>query len=204
MPGNIHEWRTLAGYSPWGRKESDTTERLHFLSENVSTHTYSTESIIPSSQLPLAAVQAAFLFLGPETCPENDRKHAPKSTLRKESHEPGLRYPGVLSGLVIPGRAVSGNLVSRWSGSLPSQPKPTKPRPPVRREGGSPRGRGVVEACLRKAAVHGPRPLRDARVDPGASSLPPLPPSRPFRQARGHAQPRLPPAIAGAGAGAVT
>ena len=25
-----HGWRSLVGYSPWGRKESDTTERLHF------------------------------------------------------------------------------------------------------------------------------------------------------------------------------
>ena len=24
--------RSLVGYSPWGRRESDTTERLHFLS----------------------------------------------------------------------------------------------------------------------------------------------------------------------------
>ena len=27
-----HGWRRLAGYSPWGRKESDMTERLHFTS----------------------------------------------------------------------------------------------------------------------------------------------------------------------------
>ena len=26
----IHGWRSLEGYSPWGHKESDTTERLHF------------------------------------------------------------------------------------------------------------------------------------------------------------------------------
>ena len=26
-----HGWRSLAGYSPWGREESDTTERLHFI-----------------------------------------------------------------------------------------------------------------------------------------------------------------------------
>ena len=25
----IHGWRGLVGYSPWGCKESDTTERLH-------------------------------------------------------------------------------------------------------------------------------------------------------------------------------
>ena len=30
LPGESHEWRSLVGYSPWGRKESDTTERLHF------------------------------------------------------------------------------------------------------------------------------------------------------------------------------
>ena len=26
----LHGWRSLVGYSPWGRKESDTTERFHF------------------------------------------------------------------------------------------------------------------------------------------------------------------------------
>ena len=31
-PGKFHGWRSLVGYSPWGRKESDTTERLLFLS----------------------------------------------------------------------------------------------------------------------------------------------------------------------------
>ena len=30
LPGKSHGWRSLIGYSPWGRKESDTTERLHF------------------------------------------------------------------------------------------------------------------------------------------------------------------------------
>ena len=30
LPGKPHGWRSLIGYSPWGRKESDMTERLHF------------------------------------------------------------------------------------------------------------------------------------------------------------------------------
>ena len=30
LPGESHGGRSLVGYSPWGRKESDTTERLHF------------------------------------------------------------------------------------------------------------------------------------------------------------------------------
>ena len=32
LPGKFHGWRSLVGCSPWGRKESDTTEQLHFLS----------------------------------------------------------------------------------------------------------------------------------------------------------------------------
>ena len=31
LPGKSHGWRSLVGYSPWDRKESDTTERLHSL-----------------------------------------------------------------------------------------------------------------------------------------------------------------------------
>ena len=30
LPGKSHGWRGLVGCSPWGREESDTTERLHF------------------------------------------------------------------------------------------------------------------------------------------------------------------------------
>ena len=30
LPGKPHGWRSLVGCSPWSRKESDTTERLHF------------------------------------------------------------------------------------------------------------------------------------------------------------------------------
>ena len=30
LPGKSHGWRSLVGCSPWGHKESDTTERFHF------------------------------------------------------------------------------------------------------------------------------------------------------------------------------
>ena len=32
LPGESHGGMSLVGYSPWGCKESDTTELLHFLS----------------------------------------------------------------------------------------------------------------------------------------------------------------------------
>ena len=30
LPGEFHGWRSLVGYSPWGHKESDMIEQLHF------------------------------------------------------------------------------------------------------------------------------------------------------------------------------
>ena len=37
LPGEPHGRRSLVGYCSWGRKESDTTERLHYLSIRVLT-----------------------------------------------------------------------------------------------------------------------------------------------------------------------
>ena len=31
LPGKSHEQRSLAGYSPWGRKESDANEATEYL-----------------------------------------------------------------------------------------------------------------------------------------------------------------------------
>ena len=33
LPRELHRQKSLAGYSPWGCKESGTTERLHFIFE---------------------------------------------------------------------------------------------------------------------------------------------------------------------------
>ena len=33
LPGKFHGWRSLVGYSPWGSKELDMTERLDFTSQ---------------------------------------------------------------------------------------------------------------------------------------------------------------------------
>ena len=32
LPGKFHGWRSMVGYSPWGGKESDTTEPLYLTS----------------------------------------------------------------------------------------------------------------------------------------------------------------------------
>ena len=37
LPGKSHEWRSPVGHSPWGNKESDTTEQLRFLSFSLET-----------------------------------------------------------------------------------------------------------------------------------------------------------------------
>ena len=38
LPGKSHGQRSLVGYSPWGRKELDTAESLHFTSTSFSGH----------------------------------------------------------------------------------------------------------------------------------------------------------------------
>ena len=40
LPGKSHGWRSLVGCSPWGRGESNVTERLHFhaLEKAMATH----------------------------------------------------------------------------------------------------------------------------------------------------------------------
>ena len=40
LPGESHGQRNLVGYSPWGRKELDVTERLHFHFHFLSTWAY--------------------------------------------------------------------------------------------------------------------------------------------------------------------
>ena len=35
LPGKFHGWRSLVSYSPWGGKESDRTEPLHFTSPHI-------------------------------------------------------------------------------------------------------------------------------------------------------------------------
>ena len=36
LPGESHGWRSLGGYSPWGRKESDMTEQLHSVDQHIN------------------------------------------------------------------------------------------------------------------------------------------------------------------------
>ena len=33
-------WRSMVGYSPWGRRESDMTEQLHFQFQTQKSHGY--------------------------------------------------------------------------------------------------------------------------------------------------------------------
>ena len=40
LPGEFHGQRSLAVYSPWGRKESDTTEQLTYFTLSVTKKKY--------------------------------------------------------------------------------------------------------------------------------------------------------------------
>ena len=46
LPGKSHGWRSLISYSPWGRKESDTTKWLHFHFAEVMVHGHKKEEVL--------------------------------------------------------------------------------------------------------------------------------------------------------------
>ena len=54
LPRKSHGWRSLVGCSPWGREESDTTERLHFhaLEKEMATHSSVLAWRIPGAEEP--------------------------------------------------------------------------------------------------------------------------------------------------------
>ena len=62
LPGESHGQRSLVGYSPWGCKESDTTEQLHSF-----THELYRASLVAKQVKNLPAIQETLVqFLGQE------------------------------------------------------------------------------------------------------------------------------------------
>ena len=59
LPGKSHGRRSLVGYSPWGRTESDTTERLSNSSSSVS----SCQTVLSRTQFQLLSVNSVFIHL---------------------------------------------------------------------------------------------------------------------------------------------
>ena len=49
LPGKSHGRRSLVGYSPWGHKESHTTERLHYTMTNSCCRTEETNATLQSN-----------------------------------------------------------------------------------------------------------------------------------------------------------
>ena len=79
LPGKSHGQRSLVGYSPWGRKESDTTERLYF---HHLTQQYSRPCTHPRT-VPLHGIP---------NCPSNS---ICSSVFRRKTHtlfNPSLKY----------------------------------------------------------------------------------------------------------------
>ena len=57
LPGKFHGQRSLASYSHWGGKESDTTESAH-----THTHTYThTENTLAPAKVPTEAISKSHL-----------------------------------------------------------------------------------------------------------------------------------------------
>ena len=90
LPGESHGQRSLAGYHPWGRKDSDTTERLHC--------SLSSQDSRVCSYFPVRGLQRVSLGA--------DHSSSPRVTLEE---------PWVLLRQVGQGRCLSDKLAAGWS-----------------------------------------------------------------------------------------
>ena len=50
LPGKFYGWRSLVGYSPWGHKELDMTQLLHFSKPRADATSFWKPSKLPSFQ----------------------------------------------------------------------------------------------------------------------------------------------------------
>ena len=88
LPGEFHRQRSLAGHSPWGHKESDTTEGLSL--HLISLFLVSEEEVFFNLLLSIQGLQAAFGCMWPAgtacfllSCSlwSTERKNGQKTTL---------------------------------------------------------------------------------------------------------------------------
>ena len=64
LPGKFHGRRSLVGYNPWGREESDTTQQLHFYFHSLEKE-MATRSSVLAWRIPVTAEPGGLLSMGP-------------------------------------------------------------------------------------------------------------------------------------------
>ena len=108
LPGKLRGWRSLVGYSPWGRKESDMTERLHFhflsfIQVTVGDHS---NCVLSSSAILAGTVAAAAAAKSHQWCP----------TLCDpiDSSPPGFPVPGILQARTLEWVSISFSNAWKW------------------------------------------------------------------------------------------
>ena len=101
LPEKSHGQRRLVGYSPWGRKESDTTERLHFTSlchkgeKKKNTLTFSLHWVF-GYICKFPYINSQWISLGPSCCFSNPKFSSRLQKMMKEFLvQPPLHYTDI-------------------------------------------------------------------------------------------------------------
>ena len=79
LPGASHGQRSLAGYSPWGHKESDMTEQLHSLTHTVERELCVLQHEIHNKEVFPGPLAATLIPLAQST--ENKMNYMPDTVL---------------------------------------------------------------------------------------------------------------------------
>ena len=99
LPGKSHGWRSLVGCRPWGREESDTTERLHF--------PFSLSCTGEGNGNPLQC-----------SCLENPRDRVPGGLLSMGSHRVGHYWSDLAGAAATIPRSRYRTCTAPWEASL--------------------------------------------------------------------------------------
>ena len=110
LPGKSHGQRSLVGYSLWGRKESDTTERLHFYFAKQRPHQAAPARVSGSSLVRLVLSQQACAGV----CEGCGARQAPLSMGILQARNTGVDCRFLLQGISPTQGSNPGLLHRRW------------------------------------------------------------------------------------------
>ena len=103
MPRKSHGWRSLVGYTPWGHKESDTTEWLHFLSFFIKVINCNVQTYSNALSVWLSLMERDSKTLGAQMV-----KHLPtmrEAPVRSPGQEDPLRRKWQPTPVLLPGKS---------------------------------------------------------------------------------------------------
>ena len=114
LPGKSHGQRSLIGYTPWSRKESDMTERLHSL-KSPRRHAQQRKKLLKGYTYAPQLERCPHSPQAEKTLHSNEDPAEPRRNSRKIKKTPGQTFSWVVMGFVFQGNVSSFGIKSMYT-----------------------------------------------------------------------------------------